>query len=218
MTAAIGRYHIVLTVVLCYTFGALVLWVSRRAEGDGEEDQDIGMRLRQGSIGRKMAVVVPVHDGDKLRAMDAISRWPHDRHRNTLENMDLVIYKAEPPQGGPDGDADLLSKVPHEASTCFRSIKIVSANLLPEVSPAMLASTRGIELASLIMDLGRVKLVLRPADHYGPWYTLTVLVSISGPSTTTHSRIHRLMFQKMKRTNGSLNQLGFCDEPSAYVT
>lgn len=133
MTATIGRYQILLTVVLCYAFGALVLWVSRRA------DVSQSVHLRQSGIGRKMAVIVPIHDGDKFRAMDAISRWPHKCQRNIVEHMDLIIYKAEPPQPGPDGDAFLLSKVPHEASACFRSTKIVSANLLPEVGPATLA-------------------------------------------------------------------------------
>ncbi|CAN0034630.1 unnamed protein product, partial [Scytosiphon promiscuus] len=77
--------------------------------------------------GRRLAVVVPVHKGDSSRAMDAISNWPSTCHRETVENVDLVIYEAEDrhAQRGP-----IL--VPPEVSVCFRATRIIQGNLLPE--------------------------------------------------------------------------------------
>ncbi|CAB1098790.1 unnamed protein product [Ectocarpus sp. CCAP 1310/34] len=76
-----------------------------------------------------LAVVVPIHDGDAARAMTSMSKWPTTCYSNTLTSMDLIIYKAEPVES----TTDLLSQVPREASGCFRSTKVITGNLIPEV-------------------------------------------------------------------------------------
>lgn len=79
---------------------------------------------------KTLAIVVPVHEGDKKQALKAISSWPATCFENTLDTADLVIYKAEALRSGED---DLLSRVPMRASICFRRVRVVRANLLPEV-------------------------------------------------------------------------------------
>lgn len=57
--------------------------------------KSLGQNPRADKIGRRLAVIVPVHQGDSARAMDAISKWPSTCHRETVENIDLIIYEAE---------------------------------------------------------------------------------------------------------------------------
>ncbi|CAM9650691.1 unnamed protein product, partial [Ectocarpus sp. 12 AP-2014] len=74
-----------------------------------------------------LAVVVPIYDGDEEAAMDALSKWPTSCYFNTLNGVDLVIYKAEAL-----ADADHLPQVPRRTSRCFRRTKIIGANLPPK--------------------------------------------------------------------------------------
>ncbi|CAM9163653.1 unnamed protein product, partial [Ectocarpus sp. 8 AP-2014] len=74
-----------------------------------------------------LAVVVPIYDGDEDPAMTALSKWPTTCYYNTLNNVDLVIYKAEAL-----ADPDDLPEVPRRASRCFRRTKIIGANLPPK--------------------------------------------------------------------------------------
>lgn len=91
------------------------------------EDPESGSFVEHGHD-RKLAVVVPIHEGDSDRAMAALSKWPTTCYSNTLMGMDLIIYKAEAITS-----ASRPTMVPDRASLCFRNTKVVSANLQPEV-------------------------------------------------------------------------------------
>lgn len=80
------------------------------------------------SDSRKLAVVVPTHDGDVSRAFVSMKRWPTTCSSVTLNHVDLILYHAT------DTDkAALRAQIPKEATSCFRNTRVVSANLSPEV-------------------------------------------------------------------------------------
>ncbi|CAM9766040.1 unnamed protein product [Scytosiphon promiscuus] len=115
-----------ISTVLCFL---AILWsLARMLKRDGFAWKDsIKRKRRTVGIERRLAVVVPVHEGDSSRAMEAISKWPSTCHRQTVENVDLIIYEAE---GRHAERGPLL--VPPEASACFRATRIIQGNLLPE--------------------------------------------------------------------------------------
>lgn len=78
---------------------------------------------------RKLAIVVPVHQGDKHRAVESLQKWPSKCHTLTMQNVDLVLYQAE----SATNEADLLALVADGPAKCFREVSVVSGNLLPEV-------------------------------------------------------------------------------------
>lgn len=79
---------------------------------------------------RKLAVVVPVHEGDVSRALSSLEMWPDVCSPVTLANMDLVIYKAET---AGESSAKILATAEETAGRCFARTKILHANLPPEV-------------------------------------------------------------------------------------
>lgn len=78
---------------------------------------------------RKLAIVVPIHEGDKGRALKSLQKWPSKCHPLTVQNVDLILYKAE----SVTNEAELLAPVVKGPAKCFRLTSVVSANLLPEV-------------------------------------------------------------------------------------
>ncbi|CAM9769234.1 unnamed protein product [Ectocarpus sp. 6 AP-2014] len=82
---------------------------------------------RAAGAGRKLAVVVPMYDGDVDESFDAMRLWPTNCSPLNVRYTDLVIYSAEPVN-----EHALLSKVPTAASMCFRRTKVVSAGLTAE--------------------------------------------------------------------------------------
>lgn len=77
---------------------------------------------------RKLAVIVPTHDGDVDRAFLNMKNWPSTCSSITLSHVDLILYHAT------TADATMLRDgIPEEATACFRDTKVVCANLTPEV-------------------------------------------------------------------------------------
>lgn len=77
--------------------------------------------------GGKLAVVVPVYDGDVDGAFDAMKRWPTTCSVK-LRHTDLVLYYADEINANA-----LLRRLPKEASKCFRRTKVVNSHLTEEV-------------------------------------------------------------------------------------
>lgn len=120
-----------LTLIIGYALGVYTLWLFRRAPEEAGRLVDSMSRTQHNPVNEKtLAIVVPIHEGDKDQALEAISSWPATCYENTLDTVDLVIYKAEALRSGDD---DLLSRVPMRASRCFRRVRVIHANLLPEV-------------------------------------------------------------------------------------
>lgn len=78
--------------------------------------------------GRKLAVVVPMYDGDVDESLDAMRLWPTNCSPLNVRYTDLVIYSAEAVN-----EHALLRGVSKEASVCFRHTKVVHAGLTAEV-------------------------------------------------------------------------------------
>lgn len=78
--------------------------------------------------GRKLAVVVPMYDGDVDESFDAMRLWPTNCSPLNVRYTDLVIYYAEAVS-----EHALLRRVPKAASMCFRHTKVVNAGLTAEV-------------------------------------------------------------------------------------
>lgn len=78
---------------------------------------------------KMMAIVVPIHQGDKDRAMESLQRWPSKCHPLTTQNVDLIVYEAE----NETDEVELLARVANGPAKCFRKTSVVSGNLLPEV-------------------------------------------------------------------------------------
>lgn len=93
-----------------------------------------------------LAVVVPIHSGDITRAFVALGRWPTTCYHNTLANVDLIVYHADYPR-----EAELLPLVPERASRCFRSTRIINANLSPEVGQSIMMIASHYSLSTLLL-------------------------------------------------------------------
>ncbi|CAB1119168.1 unnamed protein product [Ectocarpus sp. CCAP 1310/34] len=117
---------VALVVIVAWCFLAMfTMWT--RTSRNSEETES--RSFAEHGHDRKLAVIVPIHEGDSDRAMEALTKWPTTCYSNTLLGMDLIIYKAET-----ISSASLPTAVPDRASLCFRNTKIVSANLRPEIS------------------------------------------------------------------------------------
>ena len=129
---SIKWFKVFVTLVTGYTLGAYTTWLFRRAarESRGRIDDSLWGTRDDHSFDSRLAVVIPIHDGDKAQAIAAISGWPSTCYATTLAAVDLVIYKAEARRN----EEDLLSGVPTEASACFRKVRIIYGDLTPEVS------------------------------------------------------------------------------------
>ncbi|CAM9820997.1 unnamed protein product [Ectocarpus fasciculatus] len=115
---------LVIVVASCYAIGVLLAVVREWKSGVGGAKGVLSGQVSHDNI---MAVVVPIYDGDEDAAMTALSKWPMTCYHNTLNGVDLVIYKAEALV-----DPDHIPQVPRQASHCFRQTKIVGANILPK--------------------------------------------------------------------------------------
>ncbi|CAB1118501.1 unnamed protein product [Ectocarpus sp. CCAP 1310/34] len=124
MVPALRRTILILIMVAAYSVG-VITWLCKRHPSEFQGFNN-GILDTQEPL---LAIVLPIHDGDAALAMTAMSKWPTTCYSNTLTNMDLIIYKAE----AVESTTDLLSQVPREASGCFRSTKVITGNLTPEV-------------------------------------------------------------------------------------
>lgn len=80
------------------------------------------------SDSRKLAVVVPTHDGDVSRAFVSMGKWPHECSAVTLSHVDLILYHATVAD-----KEKLRAGLPNHVTACFRNTKVVIADLSPEV-------------------------------------------------------------------------------------
>lgn len=80
----------------------------------------------------RLAVVVPTHAGDLPETLKSLEDWPQTKcSLETLQYMDLVIYKAEGPDDATEKEA--LPRFRETAGTCFANTKIVYGDLSKEV-------------------------------------------------------------------------------------
>lgn len=85
----------------------------------------------QNEIGGRLAVVVPVYEGDLDKSLKSMALWPKVCHEETLSKVDLVLYKAERED---EGTRESLPRALEEtAGECFAETKVVYANLKDEV-------------------------------------------------------------------------------------
>lgn len=113
---------------MCYVVSLSDLWVVRYFAKAGRNTQAKDSSSARGMYDRKLAVVVPMHHGDVARAMESMQKWPATCSRDSLIAMDLVLYYAELVD-----EDEILARLPVEASRCFRSTYVVTANLTDEV-------------------------------------------------------------------------------------
>ncbi|CAM9397785.1 unnamed protein product [Ectocarpus fasciculatus] len=78
---------------------------------------------------QRLGVVVPAYDGDLVRAVSSLERWPAKCSPLTLKNADLVLYYAEEESSA---TASALDSISATAGRCFSRTRIVYANLAEE--------------------------------------------------------------------------------------
>lgn len=123
------RLVVMAIVVFIATSCVIIIWVEQCRREPSRRHQLEPNTITQSQTNRKMAIIVPVHQGDKDRAMESLRQWPLKCHALTVQNVDLVIYQAE----NKTTEADLIARVTDGPSRCFRMASVVSGNLLPEV-------------------------------------------------------------------------------------
>lgn len=86
-----------------------------------------------GAVGvrRRLAVVVPTHAGDLDETLKSLEVWPRECTSDTLEHVDLVIYKAEPKDEV--SEDEILTQFRETAGTCFARTRMVYGELTKEV-------------------------------------------------------------------------------------
>lgn len=109
---------------------AASLW-ARTSFTAASDSLDSGLVHGSTANGERLAVVVPVHEGDISRALSSLERWPSACSSITLSNVDLVLYKAEAPDGT---SGSILSALRRAAGGCFAHTKVVYGDLGDEVS------------------------------------------------------------------------------------
>lgn len=82
--------------------------------------------------GGRLAIVVPVYEGDLEKSLSSMGLWPKVCSQETLSMTDLVLYKAESED---EESRDFLPiALEDTAGRCFANTKVVYANLADEVS------------------------------------------------------------------------------------
>ena len=84
-----------------------------------------------GGVHRRLAVVVPTHAGDLEETLKAVESWPTECASDTLEHVDLVIYKAE--QKDEASENETLARFRQVAGLCFARTRMVYGELTEEV-------------------------------------------------------------------------------------
>lgn len=88
-----------------------------------------------GSSSGRLAVVVPIQQGDLSRAVGSLQRWPWTCSPVTQHSVDLVVYYAHMADEA-DGDAAVTQATQTIAETaghCFSTTRVVHAHLDGEV-------------------------------------------------------------------------------------
>lgn len=100
----------------------------RSLRGKGSYAFDSG---EAGGVHRRLAVVVPTHAGDLEDTIKALEDWPTDCASDTLEHVDLVIYKAEPKDEASEDET--LERFRGSAGQCFARTRMVYGELTKKV-------------------------------------------------------------------------------------
>lgn len=82
------------------------------------------------SPAERLAVVVPVHQGDLHKALLSLEKWPVALSDETQNNVDLILYKAEHEDS--TGQA-MLPYLEQTVGKKFARVKVVFAGLTEEV-------------------------------------------------------------------------------------
>lgn len=81
---------------------------------------------------RRLAVVVPTHDGDLDETVKSLEHWPTSCPEDgSLSNVELVIYKAEAKDD--PTEKNILPRLRETAGRCFAYTRMVYASLTKEV-------------------------------------------------------------------------------------
>lgn len=91
--------------------------------------------------GGRLGVILPVWEGQLNQALESAARWPKVCSQATLDNADLILYKAEGDEESADKIVQTLSST---AGRCFANTKIVYGHLLDEVSRYCRGNTCGL--------------------------------------------------------------------------
>lgn len=78
----------------------------------------------------RLAVVVPVHQGDIHKALRSLEKWPVSCSSITRGNVDLVLYKAEAEDSSSKAVVQFLEET---VGRCFANTKIVYGALTEQV-------------------------------------------------------------------------------------
>lgn len=124
------RINVIVIIAAYCTVGWIILCRNHCGQ-DTLKCQLQKLEATSGSLsGLKLAVIVPVHRGDRALAMESLKQWPSKCYPLTKQNVDLVIYQAE----SMANKVDVSASVINAPSRCFRMARVVSGNLRPEVS------------------------------------------------------------------------------------
>ena len=121
------RVFIVGILVVCISSLFLHRWIERGL--DGRELKPMGFEIQPIISGPLLGIVVPLVAGDIIHGMESIKRWPIRCTENTINRVDLILYFA----GIPLLELDRQLKVASGSTSCFKTTRVVSADLRPEV-------------------------------------------------------------------------------------
>ncbi|CAM9352251.1 unnamed protein product, partial [Ectocarpus sp. 13 AM-2016] len=169
---------LVIVVASCYALGVLLAVVREWNSGVGMAKNVYSGRASHDKL---LAVVVPIYDGDEDPAMAALSKWPKTCYYNTLNGVDLVIYKAEGL-----ADEDHLPQVPRRSSQCFRQTKIIRANLTQEDN--VYPKGASVMFYNMFLDAG----VAHSLEEYGALAVVEWDVFVA--HSTSFSRLYEAAF------------------------
>lgn len=121
------RVFIVGIVVFCISSLFLQHWIERGLES--LELKPMGFEIQSIISGPLLGIVVPLVAGDITHGMESIKHWPIRCTENTVKRVDLILYFA----GEPPLELDQYLQVGFSSTSCFKTTRVVSATLLPEV-------------------------------------------------------------------------------------
>ena len=102
-------------------------WIERGLES--RELKPMGFEIQPIISGPLLGIVVPLVAGDIARGVESIKRWPIRCTENTINRVDLILYFA----GEPLLELERQLKVASGSTSCFKTTRMVSADLRPEV-------------------------------------------------------------------------------------
>ena len=115
--------------VVSYCIGCILLqiWVDSRFDLKIHDSTYVNKLPSSG--GRRLGVIVPIHSREMAGAMEKLRHWSAKCSESIANNIDLVLYstKAFP------NDLEFTLKQVEDATPCFGTPKMVSANLPQQV-------------------------------------------------------------------------------------